>query len=401
MDAPGLYDIYFAHSGAQFNLYSPSLKGSLKGLIDIRDGNNTMGTETEITDFPPIFRNIVNIANPIHTLRANPGDTYRIASVAAAGPMQLVFTPSGGTPVVFDGADSLNRFGTVVSDGAGGFIIQDVTVVGAAGTWSVMAETTVGNYELQVERERLYSTTNYKGIPFYMNKLNTLVRTFARAMNEGLDVNGNAIQGLNGPMTGHINGFDWNGQNLSQLMFTFSITDGNRMGTGDAATDFNWIPRLDANGIQQTDAFGNPLWMLDYSRMDALNFAVNPQLLSDPYLLACSSDPERGQSHNDVILDFQKISTYPSLFKEGRLIDFIIGTMDHLAIDRNQAKNFDANYEEILMQTENQRLSVSGVDINEEMIALIKYQQLYQALAKLVNTINNIYEIMINRLGAF
>jgi flagellar hook-associated protein FlgK len=32
---------------------------------------------------------------------------------------------------------------------------------------------------------------------------------------------------------------------------------------------------------------------------------------------------------------------------------------------------------------------------------MVKYQNLYLAAAKLINVINNIYDIMINRLGAF
>jgi hypothetical protein len=37
MDVDGLFDIHFA-SGSIFDIYSNHLKGTLKGLIDVRDG---------------------------------------------------------------------------------------------------------------------------------------------------------------------------------------------------------------------------------------------------------------------------------------------------------------------------------------------------------------------------
>jgi flagellar hook-associated protein 1 FlgK len=311
MDAPGMYDIHFSHSGAHFNIYSPTLKGTLKGLIDVRDGNNTLATMyIDNTVFPPTSANI-----------------------PTAG------IPAGGVPA---------------------------------------------------------ATTNYKGIPFYMNKLNDLVRTFARAFNEGLDEMGEQIPGV----IGHLNGYDAYG-NRGGLLFTYSRFGTTDVGTGNPGNpsvsgsgDFEWIPNPKG---------GPPAMIIDYSKLNALNFTVNPKMLAgDGYrLLACTDDPTKGIDHNNVILGFQKISTYQSLFREGRLLDFIVATSSHMSIDRRQAKNFQFNYNEIVMQTDNQRMSVSGVDINEEMMDLVKYQNLYMAGAKLINVINNIYDIMINRLGAF
>ena len=51
------------------------------------------------------------------------------------------------------------------------------------------------------------------------------------------------------------------------------------------------------------------------------------------------------------------------------------------------------------LNTDNQRISVSGVSLNEEMTSLIKYQQLYVASAKLMQSISQIYDTTINGLG--
>jgi flagellar hook-associated protein 1 FlgK len=53
------------------------------------------------------------------------------------------------------------------------------------------------------------------------------------------------------------------------------------------------------------------------------------------------------------------------------------------------------------MQTHNQRLSVKGVDINEEMMDLVRFQTMFQAASRLINVIDSIYDTMINRMGNF
>ncbi|MDR2904082.1 MAG: flagellar hook-associated protein FlgK, partial [Clostridiales bacterium] len=104
-------------------------------------------------------------------------------------------------------------------------------------------------------------------------------------------------------------------------------------------------------------------------------------------------------SDNNVILGFISLKDNDSLFREGSLQDYIAGISVELGIDLKQAQNFEKNYTDVTAGIEKQRLSVSGVDINEEMVNMIKYQQQYQAAAKLINAIDSIYDTMINRLG--
>lgn len=107
------------------------------------------------------------------------------------------------------------------------------------------------------------------------------------------------------------------------------------------------------------------------------------------------------ESDNNVILSLLKIKDYTHLFKEGKLSDFINAISTELGIDIKQATKFQSNYTDVTVTINNQRISVSGVDVNEEMINMIKYQQLYQAAAKLINIIDSIYDTTVNRLGAW
>jgi flagellar hook-associated protein 1 FlgK len=203
-------------------------------------------------------------------------------------------------------------------------------------------------------------TNNYKGLPHYMNKLNYLLRAFSLSINEGRDVQGNPIPNV----AGHESGYDRYG-NLGEPLFTD----------------------------------GTPV--ANYAQMTFQNFSVNPNVVSDPKKIASAIDPISDESDNRVILSFSKINDYDRLFREGKLADYIVGITSELGIDKKQSYNFKINYNDVISSIDNERVSVYGVDINEESINLVKYNQLYQSAAKLINVIDGIYDTTVNRLGAF
>lgn len=267
-DVEGLYDIKFANSGMTFNIYSSTLTGTLKGLVDVRDGNN-----------------------------------------------------------------SKNSLGT-------------------------------NDYG-----ETFESTTSYKGIPHFQDKLNTLVRVFARAFNEGKDYEGNAIDGV----TGHQNGYDLNGD-TGNYLFTYTSGGVTLNNTTDGA--------------------------LDYSKMNYKNFTVNTDMLSDPSLFAASTTADSGESDNNLVLGLLGLQKDDSVFSEGSVEDYVSGIAIEVGICVSQAEKFETMYTSTVSMIDNQRVSVSGVDLNEEMMTMIQYQQQYNAAAKLVNAIDGIYNTLINGLGA-
>ena len=57
-----------------------------------------------------------------------------------------------------------------------------------------------------------------------------------------------------------------------------------------------------------------------------------------------------------------------------------------------------ANEEELLTSLELNRLSVSGVSLDEEMTNLIQYQHAYSANAKVISTVNEMLDVIINGL---
>ena len=289
MDVPGLYDIYF-ESGFKFDMYHPFLKGELKGLIDMRDGNN----------------------------------------------------------------------GTTEIDG------------------------------------KLHNT-QYKGLPHYMEKLNHLIRTLARVFNEGKDKNGVDIHGVEG----HIDGYDLYG-NRGNLFFTYNDRYGNPIKiTGYDYDGTPLIPVYTGPGFRESEPPAR-LRLDDesfYNNINVFNFAINPDLFQDPALFAASSEDLMDPSNNEIVKGFLQIKSYVGLFREGQLSDYISGMITELGIDRKQAEKFMKNYTDVTTMIDNQRIEISGVNLNEEMVDLVRNQQLYQAAAKLVNIIDSIYDTTVNRLG--
>lgn len=222
----------------------------------------------------------------------------------------------------------------------------------------------------------------YKGIPYYIGKLNEFVRTIARAFNEGTKLDGTDLEGV----IGHRNGFDLNG-NRGGLFFTKINQNGQ--------TDEDIINPDDAN-IEPTDEQINDF----YNSIDIFNFSVSNQLKENPSRLATSdtNDPSQ-ESNNKVIQGFVKLKDDVSLFAEGGAYQFVNAISVTLGIDTKQADSFTKYYKDITTTVDNQRMQVSGVSLNEEVSNIVKYQHLYQTASKLINTINEIYNTTINGLG--
>ena len=52
-----------------------------------------------------------------------------------------------------------------------------------------------------------------------------------------------------------------------------------------------------------------------------------------------------------------------------------------------------------MLNLENRKKQVSGVSLDEEMTNLIKFQQAYNASARVISTVNSMLDTLINQLG--
>ncbi len=204
---------------------------------------------------------------------------------------------------------------------------------------------------------------DYKGIPYYESQLNEFVRTFASRFNqlhnEGYDLDGNK-------------GLDFfNGTN--------PVTGANFNLNENATT---------INGADDT-----------YYQITAANFCVTEDILSDPNKIACASK-QNGGIEDKVYLDkLIALKTDVSVFKQGTPSAFLQTLTAEIGIDTKTAQTFTKSQNNILKAIDAQRMSVSGVDSDEEAMNLVKFQNAYNLSAKVIQVMDEIYDKLINQMG--
>lgn len=84
---------------------------------------------------------------------------------------------------------------------------------------------------------------------------------------------------------------------------------------------------------------------------------------------------------------------------KGSTVDSYYKTIiNDIAVQTQEAGRMQDNQETILSNLEDQKNSVSGVSLDEETTNLIQYQHAYQANAKMISTIDELLDVVINGL---
>lgn len=205
------------------------------------------------------------------------------------------------------------------------------------------------------------------------------------------------------------------------------------------ASDGSTSPGIDEKGnpfelffvnLGATDASGNPI--ITDSGIGAKTITVNQKLLEDVSKLNCKGqntdgerNADRAQAIADLITKKINMSKLPdditslnrNTFFSNSGISLsdgvkITGSSDGKAIDQHYkdmisrlgtqsqeaTRRADNQRDHILKDLENQRLSQSGVSLDEEMANLIQFQHAYQANAKIISTVDELLDVVINGL---
>ncbi|HHY40124.1 MAG TPA: flagellar hook-associated protein FlgK [Syntrophaceticus sp.] len=89
-------------------------------------------------------------------------------------------------------------------------------------------------------------------------------------------------------------------------------------------------------------------------------------------------------------------SSQEQLFSPNDYYNAIIG---ELGVTAQQAYRMVENQELLVSQIENNRLAVSGVSLDEEMVNMIRFQHAYNAAARLITAMDEMIDLIINRMG--
>ena len=137
-----------------------------------------------------------------------------------------------------------------------------------------------------------------------------------------------------------------------------------------------------------------------YYLLTADAFGVTKAVATDPKKLATASSIENGVANADNIEKLLALKDDVTMFGQGKPAQFIQTLVAEIGIDAKQAGNFAQNQKDILDAVQNQRLSISGVDQEEEAMSLIRYQNAYNLSAKVISVMDQIYDKLINYMGA-
>ncbi len=354
-DADGLYDVFWAglHDtvGDQFEFNSANITGKIKGLLEARDGNNA-------NPFSGTIKSVGNSAN---------GTSVYVELPESMDVDKLNIPENGlitlnckkyyyeGFEATYDAAGKLN-----------GFTFKNITTDAGDGSRVPATLTDVVDKPMSIGEK-----VDCKGIPYYMEQLNEFARTLSKYMNDifttGVDANGDP--GLD---------FFTAANSVTGEDFVLTVKDAGKEGTKLSSGESN------------------------YYRMNAFNWSVNQSIYKDQNKLVVSYAEDIAQGNKDAKGVLDRIIygfTDQNMFSQGTVSQFLQSVTTSLAVDESKYTSFTENMDNVTTIINNQRMSISNVDTNEEAASLTIYQEGYNLACQIVSVMNEIYDKLINQMG--
>lgn len=230
---------------------------------------------------------------------------------------------------------------------------------------------------------RIGESISFKGIVYYMQQLDEFTRTFSEKFNDihksGVDLDGKK-------------GLDFfNSRNkVSGENYSFEYT------ADEINDDIVVSSRTGEYALADNDERKNTG---SYYFMTARGFSVTKEVYNDPRKLVTGSDVTNGVNNSDLAFKYIDLKNDKDMFMQGTPQGFLQSLVAELGVDTHKSMNFNQNHKDIVSAIENQRLSVSGVDMDEEAMNLVRYQNSYNLAAKVISTMNEMYDRLINYMG--
>lgn len=199
-----------------------------------------------------------------------------------------------------------------------------------------------------------------------------------------------------GELKGLLEMRDGDGQGFNYRGLPYYLIRLNEFAEG-FTTSFNTQHR---QGIDYEGNPGQNFFYEDPDGINCINFKVSSDIIENYNEIAASSSND-GESNNGNMLLLIALRNSKSMFSSitGTPDDYVKSILSTLAVDSSQAERMATNAQSLVDQTDNSRLSESGVSLDEEMANMVKFQQAYNASARMVTTLDEIMNTTVNRLG--
>jgi flagellar hook-associated protein 1 FlgK len=155
----------------------------------------------------------------------------------------------------------------------------------------------------------------------------------------------------------------------------------------------NALNTANSAGSDLNGSAGGNLFTPPAANGAALNLAVQ---ITDPKLIAASSDGSAGSNGNlNVLLAVHDQSIVAGQSANNYYSQIVATVGNEVANGADELSSAQS----ILQQLQDQRASVSGVSLNEEAANLVRFQNAYNAAARVVTTISQLLDTVI-KMGA-
>lgn len=138
-----------------------------------------------------------------------------------------------------------------------------------------------------------------------------------------------------------------------------------------------------------------------YYWVTAMNFSVDSVVVNDPSRLANRYKDSDGVEQNDLLEDIRDLATDKDkmTFRGCSASEFLQCILADVTLNASRANMFSRSFQDISNTIDNQRISISGVDEDEEAVNLVKYQNGYNLASKMIQTLTEIYDRLILQTG--
>jgi len=130
---------------------------------------------------------------------------------------------------------------------------------------------------------------------------------------------------------------------------------------------------------------------------------INPDLLRDPSSVAAGfglngnpANPGNGDAAQAIA---SLKNTQVMIGRFATLDDYFADAVARIGLLGEQSERALLTQNDKMKELHDMRQSISGVNINEELIAMLRFNHGYQAAARYINTVNTLLDTLINRIG--
>lgn len=211
------------------------------------------------------------------------------------------------------------------------------------------------------------------GIPYYQAQINEFLRNFTQAFN---DIEKKGVTLNNEPMKSFFEGMTKTGTLYDLKDYDEAIQKG-----------FPYTLTSDNDS---------------YYKITAETLIVNKLSLQDPtYFSTATEIYEVNQKVDqyDIAKELLTLQKDVKMFRGDSAESFLETLLSDITVDVNKVGIHAKNYINLCSTISNQRLSVSGVDEDEEAQNLIKFQNAYNLASKMISVMAEIYDKLINQTG--